>query len=92
MTTLSITMARQNLGTWLKKAMRGEDIGIICDNQVIALRPVEICSTDYAIREYGVTNNQLERFTKRLDDEIKKERKANKIKIYSGNFEADLAD
>ena len=92
MTTVSITMARQNLGTWLKKAMHGEDIGIICDNQVVALRPVEVCSTDYALHEYDVTDQQLERFAKRLDDEIKKERKSRQTKIYSGNLEVDLAD
>ena len=92
MTTVSITMARQNLGAWLEKAMKGEDIGIICGHQVVALRPVAVCSTDYALREYGATDQQLERFGKRLDDEIKKERKARRTKIYSGNLEADLAD
>jgi len=62
MTTLSPTKARSNLTAWLKKAAAGEDIGILFGDQVIALRPVEVESTDYAEKEYGVTKEQLKQF------------------------------
>jgi antitoxin (DNA-binding transcriptional repressor) of toxin-antitoxin stability system len=44
MKTLAIPTARQNLGAWLPRAARGEEIGIISGAQVIALRPVEIAN------------------------------------------------
>ena len=55
MKTLTITDAKKNLGRWLAAAARGEDIGIVCGADVIALRRVEVESTDYAQREYGAT-------------------------------------
>ena len=39
MTTLSPTQARTNLSSLLKRAAKGEDIGILHGDQVIALRP-----------------------------------------------------
>src|SRR6266581_2064946 len=54
MKTLTITDAKKNLSKWLQAAARGEDIGIISGADVIALRRVEVESTDYAWREYGV--------------------------------------
>jgi antitoxin (DNA-binding transcriptional repressor) of toxin-antitoxin stability system len=92
MTTLSPTQARVNLSSLLKRAAKGEDIGILHGDQVIALRPVTVHADDYAIREYGVTEKELDRFVKRADRQIIRERKAGKIKKYSGNLEADLAD
>jgi hypothetical protein len=41
---------------------------------------------------YGVTAKELDRFVKRADRQINRERKTGKIKRYSGNLEADLAD
>jgi antitoxin (DNA-binding transcriptional repressor) of toxin-antitoxin stability system len=92
MTTLSPTQARVNLTSLLKRAAKGEDIGILHGDQVIALRPVTVHSDDYALREYGVTEKKLDRFVKRANQRIKQERKAGKIKEYSGDLEADLAD
>ena len=92
MTTLSPTQARVNLTSLLKRAANGEDIGILHGDQVIALRPVTVHSDDYALREYGVTEQELDRFVKRTNQRIQRERKAGTIKIYSGNLEADLAD
>jgi hypothetical protein len=37
----------------------GEDIGIISGADVIALRKVEVESTDYAFREYGATSEDM---------------------------------
>jgi antitoxin (DNA-binding transcriptional repressor) of toxin-antitoxin stability system len=92
MTTLSPTQARANLSSLLKRAAKGEDIGILHGDQVIALRPVTVHSDDYAIREYGVTEKELDRFVKRTDRLIARERKAGTIKRYSGDLEADIAD
>jgi antitoxin (DNA-binding transcriptional repressor) of toxin-antitoxin stability system len=59
MKTLTIMDAKKNLSRWLTAAAQGEDIGIICGADVIALRKVDVESTDYAQREYGVTPEQL---------------------------------
>jgi antitoxin (DNA-binding transcriptional repressor) of toxin-antitoxin stability system len=91
MTTLSPTQARVNLSSLLKRAANGEDIGILHGDKIIALRPVTVHADDYALREYGVTEQELNRFVKRTDRQITHERKAGKIKKYSGNLEADLA-
>jgi len=92
MRTLSPTQARANLSSLLKRAANGEDIGILHGDQVIALRPVTVHSDDYALREYGVTEKELDRFVKRMDKKITRERKSGTIKRYSGNLEADIAD
>lgn len=59
MKTLTITAARKNLGRWLAAASNGEDIGIICGADIIALRKVTVESADYAQREYGATPEQV---------------------------------
>jgi antitoxin (DNA-binding transcriptional repressor) of toxin-antitoxin stability system len=92
MTTLSVTQARVNLSSLLKRAAHGEDIGILCGDQIIALRPVAVTSNDYALREYGISEVELKKFAQRLHEETKRERKAGTIKPYTGNLEADLRD
>jgi antitoxin (DNA-binding transcriptional repressor) of toxin-antitoxin stability system len=92
MTTLSPTKARSNLSALLKRAANGEDIGILHGDHVIALRPVTVHSDDYSLREYAVTEKELDRFVKRMNRKIAQERKKGTIKKYSGNLEADLAD
>ena len=92
MTTLSPTKARSNLTAWLKKAAAGEDIGILFGDKVIALRPVEVESTDYAEKEYGVTKIELNRFVKRMNAKTKKDIKAGKFREYHGDIEAMLKD
>jgi hypothetical protein len=92
MTTLSPTKARANLTKWLKRAAAGEDIGILCGDKVIALRAVNVFSedSDYAKREYGVTDAELDAFVKRADVELKRDRKAGKITRYTGDFDAAI--
>jgi hypothetical protein len=92
MTTLSPTKARSNLTAWLKKAAAGEDIGILFGDKVIALRPVEVESTDYAWTEYGVTKPAMKRFAKRMNAQIKKDIKAGNFREYHGDIEAMLKD
>ena len=64
MQTLTITRAKKNLGRLLQAAARGEDIGIISGDDIIALRKVAVESTDYAQREYGVDAEQLQEIEK----------------------------
>jgi antitoxin (DNA-binding transcriptional repressor) of toxin-antitoxin stability system len=92
MKTLTITKARANLSALLEKAKRGEDIGIVSGDQIIALRPVTVSSDDYAWREYGATPAELARFEKRMERTLSGERKRGRIKRFSGNLEKDLAD
>jgi len=41
--------------------------------------------------KYGATTKELDRFVRATDRQIARERKASKIKVYSGALEADLA-
>jgi hypothetical protein len=82
MKTLTITNARKNLGRWLSAAGRGENIGIICGADIIALRKVEVEAVDehaYAMREYGVTRKELDQFGKAVDEHIAQERRAGRV-------------
>ena len=92
MTTLSPTQARVNLSSLLKRAAKGEDIGILHGDTVIALRPVTVHSDDYALQEYGVTEAELDRFVRRTKQRIARHRKAGKMTTFSGDIEADIAN
>ena len=70
MKTLTITSARQNLGAWLARAARGEEIGIISGAHVIALRPVAIAAADYAEQEYRLTTAELAKAAEKIHEEI----------------------
>jgi antitoxin (DNA-binding transcriptional repressor) of toxin-antitoxin stability system len=90
MKTLTITEARQNLSRWLKQCAAGDDIGIIWQNKIVALRPVEVVSVDYAQREYGVSEADLKAFADRTDLELRLQRKQGKLRKFSGHLEKDL--
>lgn len=83
MKTLTITDAKKNLGQWLLAAARGEDIGIISGADVIALRKVEVESTDYAFREYGVTQEELGTLAVRLEKDYQAQRRAGKLRTFT---------
>ena len=53
-------------------ASSGEDIGIICGADIIALRKVTVESTDYAQREYGATSEQVTALEKATDRRYRK--------------------
>jgi antitoxin (DNA-binding transcriptional repressor) of toxin-antitoxin stability system len=91
MTTLSPTQARSNLSSLLKRAAKGEDIGILHGDQVIALRPVTVHSDDYALQEYGVTEVELDAFARRTKKRIARHRKTGKMTEFTGDIEADIA-
>jgi antitoxin (DNA-binding transcriptional repressor) of toxin-antitoxin stability system len=79
MKTLTITDAKKNLGHWLSAAARGEDIGVICGADIIALRKVEVESTDYAQREYGATPEQLARLARSTEKEYQRLKRSGKL-------------
>jgi antitoxin (DNA-binding transcriptional repressor) of toxin-antitoxin stability system len=82
MKTLTATEARQNLGTWLSRALKGEDIGIISNGQIVALRPVKVYSEDYALIEYGLTNEEVKRAGDKITAQVARERKQGKLKKF----------
>ncbi|MCW1924821.1 hypothetical protein OKA05_19815 [Luteolibacter arcticus] len=91
MLTLTPTAARGNLSKLLRQALKGADIGIVVDGKIVALRPVTVESTDYAAREYGVSDTELENFEKRIHGQIKKAGKEGKLREFKGNLEALVA-
>ena len=44
------------------------------DGKIVALRPVTVESTDYAMREYGVSPAELSRFEKTVHGKVQKAR------------------
>jgi len=75
----------------LKRAAKGEDIGILHGDQVIALRPVTVHSDDYALQEYGVTEVELDAFVRRTKKRIARHRKTGEMTEFTGDLEADIA-
>lgn len=86
MKTLTVTAARQNLGVWLKKTLKGEDIGVMIDGQIVAFRPVKVYSEDYAQIEYDVTEEELSQFSQRVNKELDADQKAGRLKPFTGKL------
>ncbi len=86
MKTLSVTEGRQNLGAWLKRALHGDDVGFVVDGRVVALRPVEVHSEDYALHEYAVSEKQAERARQAVRTEVRKARAAGQMKPFTGKL------
>ena len=89
---MTATQARRNLSSVLQKALRGDDIGIVVRGKIVALRPVEVVSKDYAEREYGIKPAEMKRIAKRLHAEAEADRKAGRSKVFNGDIEALLKD
>jgi antitoxin (DNA-binding transcriptional repressor) of toxin-antitoxin stability system len=68
MKTMTATQARQRLGTVLSRVLQGEDIGIVHSGsgKIVALRPVEVYSEDYAQIEYALTGKELKRAVRNI--------------------------
>ncbi|MCI0444076.1 hypothetical protein L0152_12790 [bacterium] len=79
MKTLTITAAKKNLGRLLSAAAKGEDIGIICGSDIIALRKVDIESVDYAQREYGATLEDVVSLDKAVDRRYRRLTRSKKL-------------
>jgi len=90
MTTLTPTQARVNLSALLSRALNGEDIGILHQGKIIALRQVQVTSTDYVETEYGLSNEEWGQASSNLHEKGKKARATGKAKRFSGNIEDAL--
>ncbi len=84
MKTLTITERRGRLGYRLKKATQGEDIGFLFEGKIVALRPVEVVSTDYALQEYGLTPGEMAAAEKRISAELRTARKRGALTPFTG--------
>jgi hypothetical protein len=63
------------LGRILSRVLEGEDLGIVHSEggRIIALRPVEVYSEDYALVEYGLTQKELKRAVRNITKQAKRE-------------------
>jgi len=79
---MTATQARQRLGTILSRVLQGEDIGIVHSGsgKIVALRPVEVYSEDYALTEYGLTVGEMKRAENNILSQIRRERKEGKLR------------
>jgi len=91
MLILTPNAARGNLSELLRRALEGDDIGIVVDGRIVALRPVAVESMDYATREYGATAAELNQFEPRTHGQIEKARKKGKLHNFTGDIEAPVA-
>lgn len=66
MQTLTLAKARKNLGGWLRKALAGQEIGVVVGGKIVALRPIHDVPADYAEREYGMTTAEVDRAAQRI--------------------------
>ena len=80
MKTLTVTEARKNLSHWLAAAASGDDVGIVLGANIIALRKVEVESTDFAQREYGVTPEQVASLQEAVDDRYRRLQRSGKLR------------
>ena len=86
MKTLSVTSARSKLAYWLKRAIAGEDIRIVVDGVVVGLCPVGVISEDYALREYGLTQDEADAAAARASMDIAAARKRGQVKRFTGKL------
>ena len=84
MKTLTTTQARQNLGAWFHKAIAGEDIGILCDGEIVALRPVKVYAEDYALQEYGLTKPEMVKAAAKIRQGLARE----KVRLWDGTIKS----
>ena len=85
MKTLTITEGRARLGHWLRKAAHGEDVGFMFEGKIVALRPVEVVSTDYALQEYGLTSGEMAAAEKRIASELRTARQRGEMTRFTGS-------
>ena len=81
---MTITEGRGRLGYWLKRAVQGEDVGFMFEGKIVALRPVEVVSTDYALQEYGLTDKEMASVEKRIVAGLNQARKQGELTRFTG--------
>jgi antitoxin (DNA-binding transcriptional repressor) of toxin-antitoxin stability system len=87
MQTTTATDARANLSSLLRKALAGQEIGIVCNGRIVALRPVEVTSIDYAGTEYGIRGDEIQTVAANLHAKAKKAIKSGKARPFDGDIE-----
>ncbi|HVU07381.1 MAG TPA: hypothetical protein VHG89_02425 [Verrucomicrobiae bacterium] len=87
MKTLTITEGRGRLGHWLKKAVEGEDVGFVFGSKIVALRPVEVHSADYALQEYGLTEAEMKKAARRIRKDLQAARKRGEVTKFTGKLD-----
>jgi len=92
MQTTTATEARANLSSLLRKALDGQEIGIVCNGRIVALRPVEVTATDYALAEYGITGDEIQNVAANLHAKAKKAVKTGKARAFDGDIEKAIRD
>jgi hypothetical protein len=55
------------------------------EGKIVALRPVEVVSTDYALQEYGLTPHEMAAAEKRTNAELKTARKRGELIPFTGS-------
>jgi hypothetical protein len=83
MKIMTATQARQSPGAVLSRVLQGEEIGVVHSGRgtIMALRPVEVYSEDYALREYSLSEKEL----KRAIQNIKKQATHEKTARWDGS-------
>lgn len=87
MQTLTLTEARRNLTRLVRPAIQGNDIGLVCDGRVVALRSVELHGSDDCLQEHGVGQDQVDRVIKAMDDETNTARKRGTLRVFNGKLQ-----
>ena len=87
MHTMTPTKARANLSALLQQAINGEEIGIVCNGRIVALRPVEVTAADYARMEYGIAEDEISTIASALHAKAKKAIQSGKARTFNGNIE-----
>jgi hypothetical protein len=54
------------------------------DGKIVALRPVEVVSTDYALQEYGMTPKEMEAAESRIQAELNAARARGELTAFTG--------
>ena len=92
MKLLTVTAARQDLGRWIKRAVRGQRICIASGTQFVELRPVEMRAYDphYAEEEYGLTAAEMDRAAAAIARQVKVDAKAGRLVDVSGKPLSDV--
>ena len=75
MVTVTLSTARASLGDYARRALAGEEIGIILGPDILMLRPTRVTSLDYAMDEYGATPEEVAAAVRGAKAEIAEERK-----------------
>jgi antitoxin (DNA-binding transcriptional repressor) of toxin-antitoxin stability system len=87
MTTLSLSEGRRELEDLLKRALQGEDVGIVLDGRIVALRPMATSSDDdYALREYEASEAQVERAYQAIKADVLNGRESGQTKRFTGSL------